>query len=290
LNWTFASLPDLRSLCYPFYFLNIGETMRTILITTLVLFASCISFAQEKLDKISGETWIEIDSMHEARVFHAMVILPNGNILVTGGEGDSPNGVKATCEIYDFNTGKWRYTAPMNIARTMHSLVLLKNGKVLAIAGYRERSCELFDPLIETWTITDSVPTLRLYNHTVTELKDGRILIAGGFRLSDDFTYMEYLKNCEIYNPDTESWNVANSLVTGRWGHTAALLENGEVLIAGGSTKITLRSCEIYDPINDSWATTASMKEPRFMLASILLPNGNIFISGGDSLGTKKKL
>lgn len=259
--------------------------MRTILITTLVLFAACISTAQEKLDKISGEAWIEIDSMHEARVGHAMVILPNGNILVTGGEGGSPNGIKATCEIYDLNTGKWRYTTPMNIARTMHHLVLLRNKKVLAIGGYREKSCELFDPLTETWTITDSIPTLRFSNYTVTELKDGRILITGGFRISDDFTYMEYLSNCEIYNPDTESWSIADSLITGRWGHTAVLLENGEMLIAGGSTKTALRTCEIYDPLNDSWSTTASMKEPRFMLASILLPNGNVFISGGDSVG-----
>ncbi|MBI1938036.1 MAG: T9SS type A sorting domain-containing protein [Ignavibacteriales bacterium] len=259
--------------------------MRNILITTLVLITFCITDAQEKLGKVFGETWVEIDSMHEARVGHAMVILPDGNILVTGGEA---NGNIASCEIYDLNTDKWRYTTSMNIARARHSLVLLKGGKVLAIGGYRERSCELFDPLTETWTITDSVPTLRLDNHTVTILKDGRILIAGGFRYSQDFTHVEYLNNCEIYNPVTESWSIVDSLITGRWGHTAILLEDGKVLIAGGSTLNALRSCEIYDPINNKWSATTSMKESRSMPASILLPNGNVFISGGDSPGTKK--
>lgn len=262
--------------------------MRAILITTLVLFTFIITAAQEKLNKISAETWVEIDSMHEARVGHAMVVLPNGNILVTGGEGGSPNGITATCEIYDFNTGQWRYITSMNIARAWHNLVFLKSGKILAIGGYRERSCELFDPLTETWTITDSVPTLRLDDHTVTELKDGRILISGGFMYSEDFSHILYLKNCEIYNPDTESWGIADSLMTGRWGHTSVRLESGEVLVAGGSTQNALRTCEIYDPINNKWSTATSMNESRSMPASILLTNGNVFISGGDSVGTKK--
>lgn len=261
--------------------------MRTILITTLVLFTSCILVAQEKLDKIFGETWIEIDSMHEARVGHAMVVLPNSNILVTGGEGGYENSRKVSCEIYDFNTGKWRYTTSMNVPRVSHNLILLKNGKVLAIGGYREKSCELFDPLTETWTLTDSIPTFRFSGQSVTELKDGRILVTGGYKVSEDLTQFEYLPNCEIYNPDTETWESISFLNIGRYNHTSVLLNDGKVLVAGGATQITgsSRECEIFNPESNSWLLTTSMNEGRSRLSSILLPNGNVLISGGDSVG-----
>lgn len=87
-------------------------------------------------------SWHEINSMNIARVDHAMVVLPNGDVLVSGSEADS---IQSSAEIYEFSTGKWRYTSPMNVPRALHNLVLLNTGKVLAIGGYKEQSCELFD-------------------------------------------------------------------------------------------------------------------------------------------------
>ncbi len=246
----------------------------------LITFYS-ITFAQ------SSGAWVTIDSLLEARVGHAIVVLPNGNILVSGGEGGYVNSRKASSEIYDLTTSKWRYTAPMNIKRFLHNLVLLKTGKILAIGGYAERSCELFDPVTETWTMTDSIPTMRFDGQSITELKDGRILVSGGFRTSNVANSAEYLSICEIYDPVTEKWLPAAPLYVGRYNHTATLLNSGEVIIAGGSTKTVgaLRSCEIYNPTNNTWSITTSLNEPRSNAASILLPNGNVFISGGDSTG-----
>ncbi len=175
----------------------------------------------------------------------------------------------------------------MNIKRFSHNLVLLKTGKILAIGGFQERSCELFDPVTETWTMTDSIPTMRFYSQSITELKDGRILVSGGYRNFNVANSAEYLAICEIYDPVTDKWLPAAPLNVGRYSHTATLLNNGEVLIAGGFTKTVgaLRSCEIYNPTNNTWSISISLNESRSRASSILLPNGNVFISGRDSTG-----
>ncbi|AFN74746.1 hypothetical protein MROS_1509 [Melioribacter roseus P3M-2] len=256
------------------------------LIIAINIALSTIIFPQKKFDKIGEVNWIQIDSMNEARFQHAIAVLPDGNILVSGGSGgEQGKPDKRSAEIYDFNTGKWRYTNPMNVPRSLHKLLPLKTGKVMAIGGYKERSCELFDPETETWTMTDSIPTLRATGYTVTELNDGRVLIAGGFRLTDDYKEMVYLNNCEIYDPNTGKWEIADSLNIPRWRHTAVLLNDGNVLIAGGSKKSALKECEIYNVTKNEWKYTTPMNEARTALASILLPNGNIFTSGGDSIG-----
>lgn len=250
-----------------------------LLIIFLITFYS-ITFAQ------SSGVWVTIDSLHEARRESGAVVLPNGNVLVGGGEGIT--SILASCEIYEINNKKWRYTKPMNIPRMYGNFILLKTGKILAIGGYTERSCELFDPVTETWTTTDSLPTTRITGQSTTILKDGRILVCGGFRDSADVSTGKYieLKACEIYDPVAEKWSRAASMNIARSSHTATLLENGTVLIAGGfGTSLELRSCEIYDPVNNIWSISASLNEPRSQASSILLPNGCVLISGGDSLG-----
>lgn len=238
---------------------------------------SCITLAQN---------FIQINSLKEARIGHAMVVLSNGNILVSGGEGGYENSIKSSAEVYEVSTGKWRFTHSMNVPRVSHNLILLESGKVLAVGGYKERSCELFDPNTETWVMTDSVPNYRLLGQTVTELKDGRILVSGGNSgaIGDSILVTKILPECDIYDPVTEKWSSVANLNIPRWMHSSVLLNDGRVLVMGGVSE-EMRSCEIYDPIENTWIITASMNEPRSSLSSILLPNGNVFISGGDSIG-----
>lgn len=78
---------------------------------------------------------------------------------------------------------------------------------------------------------------------------------------------------------------LTNSLNVARLSHTATLLQNGKVLVAGGSddTQTTLASAELYDPSTNMWSITGSMATTRFGHTATLLPNGKVLVVGGSS-------
>jgi N-acetylneuraminic acid mutarotase len=73
------------------------------------------------------------------------------------------------------------------------------------------------------------------------------------------------------------------SLGTLRAQHTATLLPNGKVLVAGGidSSFNPLASAELYDPATGTWTATGSLVTARYSHTATLLPNGKVLVSGG---------
>jgi hypothetical protein len=77
-------------------------------------------------------------------------------------------------------------------------------------------------------------------------------------------------------------------LNTSRYQHSATLLNNGAVLVAGGLTCPSVGSCtylnsaELYAPSSGTFAATGSMATARSAPA-VLLGNGQVFIAGGYS-------
>jgi len=69
-----------------------------------------------------------------------------------------------------------------------------------------------------------------------------------------------------------------------RYGHTASLLMNGKVLIAGGSDE----TAELFDPASESFAPTGSMSTSRYGATATLLANGKVLIVGGFGSGTSE--
>ena len=66
--------------------------------------------------------------------------------------------------------------------------------------------------------------------------------------------------------------------------HTATLLPNGKVLVAGGvvTAAILLASAELYDPATGTWTATGSLNTARYYHTATLLPNGKVLVAGGD--------
>ena len=141
---------------------------------------------------------------------------------------------------------------------------MLPNGQVLVAGGFGSSgdlylaSAELFNPATGSWTPTGNLNTAR-YRHTATLLPNGQVLVAGGL---GGVVGNSPLASAELFNPATGSWTPTGNLNTPRDRHTATLLPNGRVLVAGGSNNaggIYLASAELFNPATGSWTPTGNL-------------------------------
>src|SRR5438874_1895775 len=77
------------------------------------------------------------------------------------------------------------------------------------------------------------------------------------------------------------AWISTGSLTVPRLQHTATLLPNGKVLVAGGVDQGALASAELYDPATGTWTPTGSLSTARFVHAAMLLPSGKVLVAAG---------
>jgi Galactose oxidase, central domain len=247
-------------------------------------------------------------SMTSARTFHTASLLPNGKVLVTGGfdQGHqvpptAPPQPEGSAELYDPATGSFTPAGTMGIARAVHTATLLPNGKVLIAGGGTKggfglpffgegiAESEVYDPATNSFTTTGAMGTPR-YAHTATLLPNGKVLIAGGFSTSNVGTFTEnVLLTAELYDPATGAFTPTGSLGTARGGHTATLLANGKVLVAGGLISLNFAgvsvasTAELYDPATGTFTPTGNLTADREEHTATLLPDGRVLIVGGAS-------
>ena len=125
--------------------------------------------------------------------------------------------------------------------------------------------------------------------HTATLLSDGKVLIAGGFR--EEGTSEISIASAEIFDPMTNSFTTIGDMNEPRNGHTATLLPNGKVFLAGGwNQKGRTETAELYDPQTGIFEYTGSLMAPRQGMTATLLQSGQVLIAGGDSARTKSQL
>jgi N-acetylneuraminic acid mutarotase len=230
-------------------------------------------------------TWTLTGPMNATRNLSTATLLNNGEVLVAGGNS---NGTEASAELYNPATNIWTVTGSMHVARYQHTATLLQNGDVLVAGGYNPNktnpfltSAELYNPATGTWTITGSLHTPRIF-HTMTTLPSGRVLVAGGYWTSS--TAVNILASAELYNPNTGTWALTGSMSTPRTGSAAALLANGQVLMAAGENYASsLTSAELYSPSTGKWTLTGSLHASRNQHTATLLANGQVLASGGQN-------
>jgi hypothetical protein len=174
----------------------------------------------------------------------------------------------------------WGPTNPLATSRYGHTATLLGNGKVLVVGGYWNNyvaSAELYDPATSTWSSAGSMAVARQY-HTATLLSNGKVLVAGGYGIG---TITGRLASAELYDPTTNSWSSVGSMAATRVYHTATLLGDGKVLVAGGFGDGAQSSAELFDSLTDTWSPAGPMAAARFSATATLLPNGKVLVVGG---------
>lgn len=120
--------------------------------------------------------------------------------------------------------------------------------------------------------------------HTATRLRDGSILVAGG-TTSDPLTLASRQTATALrWDPFASAWIPTSNMVVARSLHTAVLLNDGRVLVAGGYNGELgehLAAAEVFDPVTKVWSSVGAMADRRFGHTMTVLESGEVLVTGG---------
>jgi WD40 repeat protein len=187
--------------------------------------------------------------------------LPDGKILIVA--ANPP-------EVYDPATGDFTFTGGMiehgyQYEVEWHAATSLRDGSVLITGGNDDWTCggfsnaEVYDPSSGRFRVVGPMTVARDI-HTSTLLSDGTVLITGG---GEGWCNSSTLDSAEIYDPATRSFATAGKMMQSRTMHTATLLNDGTVLITGGSAywpASVARRAELYRPVISRTGRTRSVR------------------------------
>ncbi|MGA3324696.1 MAG: choice-of-anchor D domain-containing protein [Terriglobia bacterium] len=211
----------------------------------------------------------------------------NATLTVTDNANTSPQTLSLTGT--GVASASFVPAGSLNTGRYGHTATLLNNGMVLIAGGAMDSggspffTAELYNPATETFSYTTGNLNIARAVHTATLLNNGTVLIAGGLNINAGV----FLASAELYNPATGTFSYTNGkLNTARDQHTATLLNNGTVLMAGGfgasgGQLLPLGSAELYNPATGTFTPSGSLNTARLNHTSTLLNNGMALIAGG---------
>ena len=246
-----------------------------------------------------ANTWTPVPPMSAARSHHTATRLPDGKVLVVGGE-NLQYLVEPTAEVYDPATNTWATPRTPPLApRSQHTATLLPSGLVLIAGGFDivdglltpTSTAELYDPVLHTTTSsvpdgnggTTTVTTITggldftatapmafpHYGQTATPLADGRVVIVGG-----------NTTQTEAYDPAAATWTTQGNTAATHTSHGAVLLPDGRILVVGG-TQFALPDAELFDAATGAWSAAAPTRVLRSNATATLMPDGSVMVCGG---------
>jgi hypothetical protein len=188
--------------------------------------------------------------------------------------------------------------------RVDHAWTLLQDGRVAAIGGSVEANSpsesrkswatpptvDLYDPASGAWKRGKAMGRGRA-GHTATVLADGRVLVTGGAELTEGKDGPIFVaSSSELWDPRRDTWSASGALAAPRDQHTATLLTDGCVLVAGGQHQ-DLRSAvpdaELFEARTAKFGRAGALATPRILHAAVPLARGRAAVVGGTSIATK---
>ena len=247
----------------------------------------------------------------------------DGGVLITGGfdNGLRTNASTQKAEFYNPSSKAFEAAGTMVSGRALHGAIPLPDGAILITGGIdgpdqsdqyvNVASAEVFDPFTGTFTATQNNMSIARSGAAVAQVKvngSSKVMVSFGGQADFNGAFFSTSSTSDLYDPMAGSFSAGpaspatcptdtivnpNGCAITRAGHTATVLSNGHVLIAGGieATAVRFRSTEIYDLTSEKFSAGPNMSEDRvFQTATVLgglntpgLPHaGNILIAGGN--------
>jgi hypothetical protein len=232
-------------------------------------------------------------------------LLPNGQVLIAGGlisqviNGTTNVLILNTTELYNGTS----FSAGPNMTESRASQVAttLPGGNVLLVGPDSTGEVYLWQssPSPSFAAATNSM-AYRRGLPTTTVLPNDLVLIAGGEgepATDNNPADFHALATTDLYDIATNSFQTSNTPLMGthRYAHTATLLPNGKVLIAGGVDNSEtgqfniLKSTELYDPVANTFTPGPNMNTARFNASAAVYGGNKVLIIGGEvSAGTNE--
>jgi hypothetical protein len=232
-------------------------------------------------------------SLVTERVWSSAVLLSDGRVLVAGGV--LVNDAPLSAELYDPNTGTFQQAA---FATRMHIGVAhrLSDGRVLVTGDQPE----VFDPSATTPAvpvtprpdgpfIATGDPIEDRVGHTATRLRDGRVLIIGGWS-PDVWGGPDQFASAEIYDPKTGSFTSTGAMRVSQvpdvddteFGQFTLPLRDGRVLVLGDRRYSW--GVQVFDPATDTFSQLGSLGPEEVTvgqpIAGVQLVDGRILLFG----------
>jgi hypothetical protein len=240
-----------------------------------------VGYHPQRADKLNSFQLLLVDRNEKGLGDFDIVMNYDRVVWESGGANGGVNGLGGLAAGAGFSAGTGDPASFLELPGSRTSGALLdshaatgltrtsRNSTVLGRHLFRMRRGMLAEP-----QLTGSLPSDRekLIARAV-RLNDGRVLAVGGFN-----------KYTDLYNPATGTWAATGDLNSvSRRHHTATLLLDGRVLIAGGEEEQPTTSVEVYEPSTGNWKLAASMLVPRVRHTATMLGDGKVLVVGGFS-------
>lgn len=226
--------------------------------------------------------WTTLASVHEARQEVTVAEL-DGRIYLLGGIGN--NVVSSSVEVYDFETNRWSFAAPLP-EPLHHPSSVAVGGALYVIGGYTNLSFAPTDsvyvylPGADRWSPIARLPSRR--GALASVAIDGKIYTVGGAGAGAT-------GELDVYDPETNRWTPLAPMPTPR-EHVAAGVVDGKLYVAGGrnAQSFVLRTLEEYDRETNTWRSRAPMPTGRSGIAGAVA-GGRFYVLGGEGNASSPK-
>lgn len=229
-------------------------------------------------------TFVKGPDMKVGRVMHTATRLPDGRVVVLGGEG---LGVIEACPP---GADKFEQVGLLKRPRLKHAATLLADGRVLVSGGMtlavdlgggrprvrqtRVEHLEVFDPATGETVVLKSTPEASRVGHAALLMKDGTVLLVGGNPTRPEV---------ERLDVKTDKLRTVGKLNTPRDDASVLLMDDGRVLVAGGNGpgRVTVDTVEVFDPTTGKSTTLKDrLSSPASDMSMVRLGRYVVLIGG----------